>query len=399
MGSFAFTCCVSGLPIEVGDEVRYFLLTENKYGELACYVHDHWNPRTWPIKAKYNDYGSIEDWEEGPLVDAIIEGFRLDLIEKGTGSNQYHDVPIRKKMTFKNVLDAVKEDRLTVDSEAPERESKRQMKEWYESHGLAKDRERPTPPWYPTLQNVERLLGSSVENYCVDEKGDSIRVRIAGYGKDTILEEAQKLLEKDFLTIIVAGEVNSSGRELRCFMKPGRDEQGYDRYYYKRPEGKELRIKQAMIREDVWQALLKIPIESWYYKDNSIEAYRKSVCEFIEKSKLRPKTFIDDLELESSGRETLGCELLAKDKLPYDNGLASHAKLLKASGNWNDEFAILVAEFTYIWDVLGTIRCMWRPSTSCGPQFGEWQTHETYSLAMAEIAKQNKRIPEEEDEE
>ncbi len=35
MGSFAYTCCVSGLPIEYGDPVRFFLLTQNRTQEVA----------------------------------------------------------------------------------------------------------------------------------------------------------------------------------------------------------------------------------------------------------------------------------------------------------------------------------------------------------------------------
>lgn len=33
MGSFASTCCISGLPIEAGDDVRWLLLMQNPYCE------------------------------------------------------------------------------------------------------------------------------------------------------------------------------------------------------------------------------------------------------------------------------------------------------------------------------------------------------------------------------
>ena len=80
MGSFDFTCSISGLAIGAGDPVKFFLLTENPYDDnnIVCYVHDLYVPRTWPISADYNDYGSIEGYDpESPGVLAITEGRQL----------------------------------------------------------------------------------------------------------------------------------------------------------------------------------------------------------------------------------------------------------------------------------------------------------------------------------
>lgn len=92
MGSFSSTCCISGLPITYGTPVRWLLLTQNPYwdGGFVCYSNGRWVPRTWPIRV-YNDYGSIENWEEGPLLDSIMKGFELDLVEVGVGDNSFHD--------------------------------------------------------------------------------------------------------------------------------------------------------------------------------------------------------------------------------------------------------------------------------------------------------------------
>lgn len=99
MGSFAYTCCITNLPIEAGDDVKYILLTENPYSDSGkCNVHDTWFPRTWPISAQYNDYGSIEGFDlNSPAAWAIMAGFQKDLIEVGTGDNTCHDVPAKKK--------------------------------------------------------------------------------------------------------------------------------------------------------------------------------------------------------------------------------------------------------------------------------------------------------------
>ena len=62
MGSFDFTCSLSGLGIRAGDPVKYFLLTDNPYEDTqtVCSPHDLYVPRTWPLRAEYNDYGTIE---------------------------------------------------------------------------------------------------------------------------------------------------------------------------------------------------------------------------------------------------------------------------------------------------------------------------------------------------
>jgi hypothetical protein len=110
MGSFASTCCVSNLAIEAGDKVKFLLLAKNPYNSDSnntCYMHDIWVPRTLPITAEYNDYGSIEKWETGLAQELWMEGFQFDLIEKGTGDNSYHDVPIRKQSTRMGVIQAI----------------------------------------------------------------------------------------------------------------------------------------------------------------------------------------------------------------------------------------------------------------------------------------------------
>ena len=103
MGSFDYTCCVSGLPISDGTPIRYLLLTENPYNspaEHTCYIDDRWALRTFPLRAEYDDYGSVQIVQEGLLRDIWLEGFKRDLVERGTGDNSCHDVPVRKDMTF-----------------------------------------------------------------------------------------------------------------------------------------------------------------------------------------------------------------------------------------------------------------------------------------------------------
>jgi hypothetical protein len=81
MGSFDYTCAVSGLPIGAGDDVRLMLLTQNPYhhgkkaGAMTCGMNDVWFPRTFPLRGRYNDYGGV-DHIQGPAQQAAwLAGF------------------------------------------------------------------------------------------------------------------------------------------------------------------------------------------------------------------------------------------------------------------------------------------------------------------------------------
>lgn len=117
MGSFAYTCCISGLPIHGGDEIRYFLLTQHPFYKKisdACTMTGIWAPRTFPLRAKYGDYGRAVEVEDGPAKEVWVDGFQFDLLELGTGDNSVHDVPVRKSMNFEELMLAIQESRLRV---------------------------------------------------------------------------------------------------------------------------------------------------------------------------------------------------------------------------------------------------------------------------------------------
>lgn len=108
MGSFAFTCAISGLPIEAGDSIRVLLLTQNPIQDDDMY--GHWFPRTLPLKGDYNNYGSVKNVPEGPAQNLWREGLQIDLIEKDSNG----DVLLSKNMTFHQLLAALRENRVFV---------------------------------------------------------------------------------------------------------------------------------------------------------------------------------------------------------------------------------------------------------------------------------------------
>jgi hypothetical protein len=144
MGSFATTCAISGLPVERGDPVRILLVTQHPHAEadnLRCHPDSSWFPRTWWLKAKYDDYGSVDIVEEGPAKQIWLDQFQLDLVEVGIGENPYHDVPALKTQSFAELLLALWERRVEVyPCAVPDLESMTTL-----------------PPWNRGVENVLRV--------------------------------------------------------------------------------------------------------------------------------------------------------------------------------------------------------------------------------------------------
>jgi hypothetical protein len=117
MGSFSLNCCVSNLPIGWNTPVRFFLLAPRPSKSIDLEGHNpyhYWFPRTWPIKATYDDSGSIEKAQSKYLQKIWLDTLKADMVEKDLGENKYHDVPVRKNMSFEDMLLAVWENRLEI---------------------------------------------------------------------------------------------------------------------------------------------------------------------------------------------------------------------------------------------------------------------------------------------
>lgn len=384
MGSFASTCCVSGLPIEAGDPVRYFLLMENPYAENSvCEMHGRWVPRTWPVKARYDDYGSIEDWEEGPIQASILRGLALDLVEVGVGDNSAHDVATSKDMSFKTLLEAIWEGRVHVERD------------------LGKTPTATVPDYIPTLQNVQGLISdiplASGGCYLVDEQGCWVRVRWEGRGS-TFRKDAEYLqmvatrLEGRFVTAIVAGSGSYAyDMELWCFAAPGLTQDGHP-ISTKAPRAKPpLLLRQAMIREDVWQELLTIQCKGWWGEAN-LERYRADVRTCLAEMRVADAHTKRMMKYTNRG-QLQGTQLVFEDTIPFTVGLATHLDLIIENLHDADvtDLADLVAEFSYLHVVLGAVRHVWRPTDSAGPQSGEWDHHEAFHDAIGRVIRAQPR--------
>ena len=79
MGSWNGTCALSNLSINCGDDIVLVMLTKHPSsddnGAGFCYTQLDWHPLFVPIRGKYNDYGGIEDFVEGPHTEYLLKHF------------------------------------------------------------------------------------------------------------------------------------------------------------------------------------------------------------------------------------------------------------------------------------------------------------------------------------
>src|SRR5579885_731636 len=274
MGSFDYTCCVSGLPIGYGEKVRYFLLTQNPYHEgegNACYLHSLWFPRTIPLVGTYDDYGRVKlsnNATNKVVLEAWLETLKLDVVEMGWGDNSYHDVPVTQDMNYDQLINAVWEGRLRVKRNRRKLKLNTELREKF-TELLSEE----TPKGVPTLASISEILNGQKmytektrEGIMIDEVDSGcVRVRYATVGEtnfgknEQFLLPIQSILNSEYATVITT-DIGNYPDQCALFVYP---KPGVKRFRLREEEDKSLIVNHAMIREDVWQALLSIPMENW----------------------------------------------------------------------------------------------------------------------------------------
>jgi hypothetical protein len=145
-------------------------------------------------------------------------------------------------------------------------------------------------------------------------------------------------------------------------------------------------VQVAMIREDVWQALVKVGKE---YDGGYDGPFKIPEKEYHEEFMNVPD---DPMELLAKG---IGFDSPGpQDHVPFSVGVGSHFAIMQdkftrgqATKEEADEFIQAAVELRVVEAVLGMTRYWWRPSYTAGPQFGEWRLHEQVNDAFAWIAK------------
>lgn len=388
MGSFDYTCAISGLPIGAGDAVRFMLLTQNPYhrgktaGGNACSQSDIWFPRTYPLRGVYNDYGSVEDLQTGPQADAWLTGFGRDLVEKGWGDNACHDVPTRKGMSMEDLLNATQKGRVHVRQDVGRAYSP-EMLEFVRAARVARG-EPAVPKGVPTRRRVERLLvklgykisesyGSGVLVNRVD--ANTVRVRMGDYADRTEALAVIRDKVTDFAAIVRAGVDDA---ELILCPLPG------VRARRSKKREPSLCVASAMIREDVWAAICAMPLAMAYENTRSVN-WCRSMAKKAWHRTVNVSSKIDRM-LSDDGA-------LTNDAIPFTVGLGTHwwamvdaARACQVTDAERDDFADTAGELLFVMSWLGATRYQWRPSASAGPQSGEWGAHAKLLLAFGALA-------------
>lgn len=110
MGCWNGTCMVSGLPIVHGDPIVCLVIKQNTSGTWGseCYCYAEAQLVSHPIFGEYNDYGGIENIEDNPDNDKLLDFLKEKLIPSeghtlGVDTdNTYHH--FKKEETFEATL-------------------------------------------------------------------------------------------------------------------------------------------------------------------------------------------------------------------------------------------------------------------------------------------------------
>jgi hypothetical protein len=434
MGSFNATCIISNLPIEHGTPVRFLALTGNGYhrdgNDHICYVAGRWQLRCPPIRAEYNDYGSIEHIKRRLANRVFFESLGRDCVEKGVGDNQYPDVQVRKGMSHKHWLEALWEGRVYVKD--------------YRYRITARRPGEPVPVYeppegMPSLSRIEGILKANnlpvvtdygAEGFVLDEVSYGfIRIRYGRQGdahEEALRPVVPMLDAAGYAAMITCGTGNyRNPAEILVAPKPvpkdAKDAQGQTLWFpahglaedETRTNTKPRPVSQAMVREDVWQIMLKTPIESWRHSEPlTIAAMQKAANEFLDwekawkaeeaafQARLAEKPTTITMEEREAWMMKLMGRMSRRDErdnifqsaIRDSEGMSGFS--LAEAFNFGIElggtpeelegFITDLAETAYVQWVYTHLHGQWHPTTNSG-QDGNWKEHRAFLKALLKI--------------
>jgi hypothetical protein len=401
MGSYDFTCAASGLAIHARTPVRALLLASRNGGA--------WTPRTYPVRAVYDDYGSIESVEPGVLQDLWLEGLKLDLVENGPTTHRTYAL---KDMDFNQLLSAVQANQVKVQKTWHTRDSDLifgsrfpdfKMPEWRGAAG------------WPTLRRLMDIFKEAglplfnegkPEHYAFDEEfPGSMRVRwesrVIPFNHETSLKKAQELLSRDFAVMMTCPTNGAWYPELVVRPLPfSKDADGHDltlREGLTLDKNPIADIALTMIREDVWQTMAEVARTLTGFREtrDRLEAVTEMWGKYTSMT-------VDEIRnaypmvLRSPHHHALfDGHFNPGNHSPTTLGLGSHWLLMVRRALSDkpptpgevDEFLKTVAEILLVDETLFLARVAWTPGTSHGPQDGHWHVHHQLFSAYAAISK------------
>lgn len=256
-------------------------------------------------------------------------------------------------------------------------------------------------PGIPTMKRIRKaILGAGMAlsdgmqdrpGYVVDRKSFGfIRIRYEDYGKEEqSLSKLLPILSQRFAAVLMAGTGNYRDHaEILVTAKPLQRIEGcISSIRDKKAKSRNLVVAQTMIREDVWQAICQQQFKSWMKEiPQTVEGFRDQARKLW-------------VEYEKELKEPPSLRMLAhKDGLSAITGFLQHQFVVGLKEHFDfmvtrhpseaerNAFLDTVGELCFIQFILAQTRYQWRPSASCGPQFGEWALHASLLQSFADIA-------------
>jgi hypothetical protein len=367
-----------------------------------------------PVRATYNDYGSVDSITPGLTSRVFFQSFDLDVIEKGVGDNQCHDVQVRKGMAQGEWLKALGEGRVFVDNDTDSMVTV-ERDEAFPGMGSKSWVAEELPEGIPTLSRVEAVLkrgkfplGTDYSDAGLVVSGVTygfVRVR-GGLGQKTktLANLVPVLQEAGYAAMLTCG-TGKYANEAEVLVAPLPVPKGAKHHIFSEglapQEPKAFRpVSQAMIREDVWQILCGASFKE-YGGTVSVEHFKKLAAKGIaaevkfrkqQLSKLSPE---EKTELR---RERYYARILTN----YDNLLSSFLHPSEGVSGFSlkdawilalrlfktpeemEVFAADLAETLVAQHHYSLLRGQWHPSTA-GSQSGEWARHKAFLRKLLAI--------------
>jgi hypothetical protein len=392
MGSFNATCIISNLQIEAGTPVRFFLLTAARFGrpnEHPCYVWGRWQLRGPAVRAKYNDYGSVENIKGSLAERVMFEALNRDAVEMGVGDNQCHDVQVRRGMSQKDWLEALWEGRVFV------HDHDFKLHDW-----------TPTEPaeGIPSIKRIERLLtvhnlpvttAYGAEGYVIDQETPGfIRVRYGGFASDAAkLETALALITQEYSAMVMCGTgYYPNEAEILVAPKPAPSRglflglKAEDELSRDTPRA----VSQVMVREDVWKILLRTRFRSWSDEVFDFKRMKSDAMKWLERTRAKEKVDprLAALDLDDFARDNLFSQAIHGGEgvsgFSPREAFRLGIKLAKDEEEL-ETYMTDLAEMLYVQMVYGgLLHGQWHPTTNSG-QDPNWDEHRAFLKKLSAI--------------
>lgn len=383
MGSYDYTCSVSNLPIGHGVPVKFLTLIESP--------HDPFNLSLFclPISCKYNDYGSIENYDLNNIdVKLFLEMMKVYAVEKPLGENKYHDPLVSSDMSFDSWLSAMRSNAVGIHKESYSNSSFSNKK--IDKNDLPGKKGKPT--WERIQKQIELkgfIIGpngysaNEVFHGCVKVKYNNYCKHDEGKEKLTLIKEA---LGEEYNTIFVPGE-GSSVWSVEMLVFPHTND-NYDcddphSITYSFDIKDSLKIYQAIVREDVWNYLVNLKVKD-YDILHSFDYYLNETNEFFPTLYKMKKLSKDDA-LEA--RMVINSSIIGRFEHKWLRKTSYIAAEILDKKEINS-FINLMSETLKFNEALYFIRYKYRPGNSFGSQFGEFSHHLNFHKFLTKICKE-----------